>query len=373
MKTLRNILIILIVGIILGFINEFLIDRMFWSFFVQSLGASFWLLNILYCLIALFLVILVHELGHLMSFVFQNIRIKGIYVLCFVVIKINGKWKFKIFPKFLSLMGGLVIPDLPPIKNDEDYDRIIDVLKKALIAGPDTSIIYCGVISFLYIISLLIGNPIFAGIMFYVFVTTLLLTLIVVKASKVSYQGLFGDYIAERELGKNERFTLAYLLSAYEYATEEEQSKPYLWKMLIHELGKGLKVRNTFSLHLLIIYLHTVVFEGEIGCWDIFNQVKNLAPTVSREEAGFILYQYIIYLTYITEGLDKALTLLEKQKDMKFKVSENVRFYWEVFTNHALKLVDGSKYLNDPKFIHSSQNAWIYEPFEIENELPVIK
>lgn len=373
MKTFYRVLIIAIIGIAAGFINGWLSFQGFWEHFLLGLSAAPWYVNLIYVFLAIFLVILVHELGHLFSFLRHDIKIKAFYVLCFVFVKINGKWKFKFFPKFFTLMGGLVAADLPPVRNVEDEVKLVSILKRVLLAGPNMSIYYCIGIVVLYFIMLITPLYLVTGMLFYLSISTILLTLIVIKASRLSYQGLYGDYVAEKNIGSNERFTIAYLISAMTYSTHEKESSPYLWNRTLLELDKGLRLSNPHSISLILYYLHQVVFEGEIGCVGINDKLMKLLDRLPKTEDGFILYQYLIYLAYIEQGLDSALELLEKQKDLLFKVEQPVKLYWEIYTNHALKLVDGSAYLLNPKLQDSSSNAWIYLPFELPVELPVIK
>jgi hypothetical protein len=139
------------------------------------------------------------------------------------------------------------------------------------------------------------------GILFYLGVSTILLTLIVVKASKVSYQGLYGDYIAEKNIGSNERFTISYLLSAMSYSTSQKASTKYLWHRTLVELDKGIRISNPHSISLILHYIQQVVFEGEIGCVGINDKLIKLIDRLPKTEDGFILYQFLIYLSYIEQ------------------------------------------------------------------------
>src|SRR5690606_16074404 len=125
----------------------------------------------------------------------------------------------------------------------------------------------------------------------------------------------------------------------------QKASTKYLWHRTLVELDKGIRISNSHSISLILHYIHQVVFEGEIGCVGINDKLIKLIDRLPKTEDGFILYQFLIYLSYIEQGLDRALELLEKQKDFVFKVEDEVKQYWEVYTNHALKLVDGSSYL----------------------------
>src|SRR5690606_28362155 len=140
MKKIYRILIIAVIGTLVGFLNGWLSFNGFWEHFLLGLNASPWYLNLIYVFLAIFLVILVHELGHLFSFMRHNIKIKAFYVLSFVFVKIDGKWKFKFFPKFFTLMGGLVAADLPAIKHIDDEEKLVKILKRVLLAGPNMSI-----------------------------------------------------------------------------------------------------------------------------------------------------------------------------------------------------------------------------------------
>src|SRR5690606_22259033 len=105
----------------------------FWDQFTLGVTSLPWYVVIILIFTAFFLVVLVHEIGHLFSFIRQGIHVKAFYVLCFVFVNIDGKWKFKLFPKFLALLGGMVAPILPAISNEEEETKVIAILKKALL------------------------------------------------------------------------------------------------------------------------------------------------------------------------------------------------------------------------------------------------
>src|SRR5690554_2543632 len=110
-KRLIRILIIIVTGFLIGFINTLFIYDGVWGHFNKGLGSVFWWVHIIYFLVSLFLVILVHELGHLFSFLKHKVKVKALYALMFAFVKEEKRIKIRLVPKFLLLIGGIVIPD----------------------------------------------------------------------------------------------------------------------------------------------------------------------------------------------------------------------------------------------------------------------
>ena len=97
MKKSLKILIIIAAGAVFGFTMSFLIHNMYWDRFKTSLKTfSIWLYIIL-PFVFFFLAILVHELGHLFSFIFSKIKI--------IIIFINLNIKYCLFKKTQSLFN----------------------------------------------------------------------------------------------------------------------------------------------------------------------------------------------------------------------------------------------------------------------------
>src|SRR5690554_6533866 len=207
MKKLPKVIKTIIAGAIIGFLVSILIHS--GLTYKLSLGSKSigWYFYILLIVINFVLIILIHELGHLFSFVFSKIKIKALMVLIFVIKK-EKRWQFRVKIKNIKFIGGLVVPNFPAITNEEEYEDVKLKFKRALIMGPVTSIAY-----FLLLTTILIFVWIFTNnntlivILFYSFIITGVMTYLIHRSSKVNYKNLYGDYVAYKKFDE-EKFSL---------------------------------------------------------------------------------------------------------------------------------------------------------------------
>lgn len=211
MKKLKSILIIIVAGAIVGFTMSVLINNGLWS----SLGTSLSKLNIiLYFVLPVFfffIVILVHELGHLFSFLFSGIRIRALFVLVFIIKRdFDNKLKFEIKWSNIKLIGGLVVPNFNEITTEEEYKKIEKKFAKALIDGPIASVVYLilSIASFLLVWILTVSYFWIAFLFIHLIVVTLM-TILVLMSSMISTDNMYGDFAAYGKFKKDEKFVLA--------------------------------------------------------------------------------------------------------------------------------------------------------------------
>lgn len=372
-KKLLTILIIVLAGFMVGYINTLFIYESIWNHFFLGLNSVPWYVHVLYVFIGLFLVIMVHELGHFISFVRQGIKVKAIYVLCFALVNIEGKWKLRFIPKFLLLLGGIVIPDHLVIDNIEKEEEIILKFRKALIAGPNTSIVYgitIFVLWFLFSFTNLYGLN---GFLFTLMVATTLMTMLAVLSSKVSANGMYGDYVAEKELDNNKLFRLTYLTQLVSLIQRDEASLNYFWPSVIESLEKSTSITNRVYANLLLHYLHETIFEDQIGCTAIDKKMDGFVKRLPKNEDGYVMYHHFIYFYQSRNNPDKVSELLNELPTIGFKLDDKVKSFYQHLTNHLLKLSDESIYLENPENVITSSLAWIYEPLELKSEIKDIR
>ncbi len=372
-KKLVTILIVILAGFTVGYINTLFIYESIWNHFFLGLNSAPWYIHVLYLFIGLFLVIMVHELGHFVSFVRQGIKVKAIYVLCFALVKIDGKWKLKFVPKFLLLLGGIVIPDHLTIDTLEKEEEIILKFRKALIAGPNTSIVYGIAVFVLWLLFSFTDLYWLNGFLFTLMVATTLMTILAVLSSKVSANGLYGDYVAEKELDTNKLFRLTYLTQLVSLIKRDEASLNYLWTSVIEYLDKNTSITNRMYANLLLHYLHETVFEDQIGCTNIDRKIEGFVKRLPKNEDGFITYHHFIYFYYSRGNAHKVNELLNELPHIEFKLGDKVKDFYKHLTNHLLKVSDETAYLTDPKNVVTSSLAWVYAPLELKSEFKEIR
>lgn len=91
----------------------------------------------------LFLIeMIIHELGHCIVFAIHGINIKAVLFFLFAFINEDGRWKIKLCSWKQFFMGGMVVPQLPNIKSEEEYQKVRMIYARELLGGPIATIFF---------------------------------------------------------------------------------------------------------------------------------------------------------------------------------------------------------------------------------------
>ncbi len=371
-KGLKQILIVILIACLIGFFNTLATYEGFWNHFNKGLATSNFYLHILYGIISLFLVILIHELGHALTFMKYHIKIKALYVLCFAFVNDKG-WKLRFNFKFLLLLGGIVIPDVVRIDSQEKEDEVVGIFKKVLLAGPNTSLIYGVIIFILWLGFLFTSFYWISGFLFTMMLITSIMTILVVLSSKVSRPGIYGDYAAIKAFEDDQIFKLTYLLQLVSLVKRDELSLSYLWKKVVYTLEQNGFYSHKMYPNLLKHYLYEMTFEDQIGCTSVDQKIDKLVNRLPLNSDGYSLYFQMMYYYYKRDQMDIVYQLINDEKFNRYEIDKRVQNYHLRLTNHLLKFKDESAFLNEEKNQVSSTMDWVYKPLNIKYELKEIK
>jgi len=372
MRKFRHpILIAILIGLLYGFFNTLFVYEGFYKHFNKGLGAIHWSIHFIMIFLSLFLVILAHEMGHFISFVKNGIKPKAMYVLAIAFVNDNG-WKIRFVPRFLLLIGGIVIPEHVKIDSKSKEDEMVEIFKKVLLAGPKASIIY-GVAIFIFWLSMLFTNLyVFNGLLFTMMVVTTIMTILALLSSKIARSGMYGDFAANKAFDKDKVFRLTYLIQLTTLLDHDVDSMNYFWPKIVQTLEQTSNIKSSLSMNLLGQYLNEVVFEGRIACTAIENRLKTFVRKTPKNEDGLILYLNIIYYYAYMDERHKVLELINKLDTSKIDVDNKVLMYYLKLTNHLLGIKDESEFLNNPKHTYPSSFYWVYKPLQLKAELKPI-
>lgn len=333
-KGLIYIISMFIIGIFVGILSYY----GYLSSLFKGLSVVKWYYILPILIITFFINILVHELGHLIILRKQGIGIRAIYVLCFTVVKIGKKWHFSIYLRFLKLLGGLVMPNMYLIKDEETYQKSITDFSKGIKAGPLFSL-YLGICSIiLFVIAWISGLSVFIGLSFYFMGFTILITFMIMAASKVSVSGLYGDFVAYKRLQENKRFALAYILSSVDTSDHREESENFLWEKVIEALETRVELNSPEGQIFITHYIQKIVFENQIGSHKINENLKYVHQNlVLTKEEHYILGHELLYFYYQTNQTEIVARLkLRLEQVKKNPKSLKVYAYWEERTSYLL-------------------------------------
>ncbi|MGI6787053.1 MAG: site-2 protease family protein [Acholeplasmataceae bacterium] len=324
-----------------------------------------WWGHLLVVIGSIFLTLTIHELAHAFTFSIQKIKIKAVYLFMFMFIRKGRIFTLKINPKLLLLGGGLVVPLMPPVTNDQELEDIGKKLAKALIAAPITSIVFGFLTFIIFMIILLFSNNFtFISLMITATIVILLLTVLVIVASSASNEQAAGDFVAFQKV-KNDRDYLIQIISSYIVFNPEAEvlSKDYLLnKKIDYMLDKGLSY-NLITYSYLIDYLEGVIFENKLRNESLDNQIFCLNKNIlSRSNEGISVLFLISYLHYLSGDDDKTFELLDYIKNIKHpKVSQKYLEHELKRAYHLLNISDETEFLKSYHDIELGLN-WIFAP-----------
>lgn len=369
----KKIGIIILAFFIIGFLMSFLIHSGLWNKLIMGFKSINIFLAILLILIFFFLVILIHELGHLFSFLANGIKIRALYVLCFIFKRTKKGFKFEIYLPFLKLLGGIVVPELPNIRNDEEYKTVKTKFSKALIAGPMISLYYSILVTILFILSwTLTNNSFLIGFTACYFIITFLLTIIVMLSSKIHTNEIYGDFIAYKKMKDDELFQLNQIVQYITFRLEEDLlTTNYLIKRMEDYIKNNNVSYDLFSINLYSQYLNIILFKEDISVSnEIINKIEEYKINrLILNKHGLDLGYLIASLYYKINDLNKSFELyeiLKKNKNRHHK-EEDKELLRKQYA-HLMNLEDHTNELMKEENVFKDE-MWILKPIFDKDEL----
>ncbi|MDR2867896.1 MAG: M50 family metallopeptidase [Acholeplasmatales bacterium] len=329
----------------------------------DSFHNTFFLWDIIFCILLFYVILLVHESGHAMVFIFYKIPLRGL-----IVHMMGLKRKKHLVPffdiKLWWFIGGVVIPQIKEINNDDNkksYNQRRQVMKQSILAGPLTSIagwLINIILSILFIIYLNSGVLIVFSVLSLLLHTIMLA--IIIASSLAHNDNVTGDFPAYKKIKNDEAFFLKIL---YQYCDFDKDSDALILlkkseELKDHKGGLIDQMPEPANLFYLIYYLILNNYQS-----DFYDKYLNDLLTIKRdffnsEITYFIgglwafLYNYPLFmkiLTYFT-GANSPDALLFK------KALESLQTH-ELFLNEFQLKVGIEKYFIDFPLILN--NVWL--------------
>lgn len=368
MKKTKSILKVFIIGIILGIITSFLVYHPIGNYLTNSVGSIKWYVHILLIILFFILNIAVHELGHFIMAKSKGLKVKALYIFIFVFyLNEDNKIKFKISPKLAILLGGLLMIEPPLIRNDDEFNEYIENTKSSTIAGPITSVIFGISVVIITLILLFVQNLVLSGLMINVSLVTILMTLLVYKSSNLSYKGLYGDFVLNRKLDKDEIIKTALIVNNYKNTNYNEYMINLLTKTLVNNQHA---VNNSFYQSLLITYIELVLDDPNNYNSEL-NHILSIKPfKIRRDESGYILANYL-YLHYIqTQNEEYSSLYNDLLNNNNFSISAKTKEFWSLYTKALIGAdLDMLNKLSNKKAYYPNSTSWIINIIFDQNDL----
>lgn len=324
-----------------------------------------WWGHILVILGTILVAVSIHELTHAFVFSIKKIKIKAVYIFIFMFIRKKKYFKVKVNPKLILLGGGLVVPLLPPITNDEEMEEVGKAISKSLIAAPIASIVLglLWFVSFLLILSFS-GNFVLIALSISSTFTILILTVLINLASSVSSEMAAGDYVAYKRVLEDKDFLLQVISSYISFNPEaDELSREYLNAKKDDYLLQKTISNSLIGQYFAMDYLYDVIFKERERNIEIDKKIAKLSRhSLKKSNEGVTLIYLTAYNFYVTGEIEKAFELVNWLENIAgAKLANKHLEYEKRRAKYLLNISDELPFLLDKKNQYVGYD-WILEP-----------
>ena len=354
----------LIISFFVGVSSVLLVYTGMTSKFREGLATVAWYHWIIYLVIAFYVTLTLHELGHFIAFFVQKIKLRAIYLTVFVFYKTKKGWRFSIKPKLWVLFGGLVVPDLEKINDEKTYNDIANKFSKALMSAPIVTIVFLVLSILTFLMSYLFSDhAAWIGFITIFNLYVVLLSTLYIYTFKLSNQMFYGDFVAYRKMRTEEVFKYVQLNQYVSFGLEEKPYSVFLWEKSRELLKDNTLKRNIFDTMLVMSYLEGIIYEGMKPDLELEKKITALRPaSYAKVEHGLmVLYDLVLY-HYKLGNPKEAYDLIEKiEKYQGQNIKAELKVYLNKKAKHVTHLAYDQQYLND-KQNYPVEQSWIFEP-----------
>ena len=278
---------------------------------------------------ALLVTVCFHELAHAIAFKLQRIDIRMIAIFPICLIREKEGLKFHIAISMEIGFGGIVIPEIPTISNQTEYESFQGKMRVSLVSAPLCSA-FIGLISLILVLctTKYIGND-FCSYYFLFFSAVFLWSVYINLTSMLDLGSIVGDYSAVKKIKDNNGYALLqiynyFLLQENEKKFEMRENQRYFIEKL-YETGNNLSLdKEDNSINVLLI--NAVLYESlmrrnrdntEIINFDTDLWKRNIHNILNRLqfEAYFQTFSHAVICMHYNGKSEEALELWEKYKD----------------------------------------------------------
>ncbi len=362
----------LIAVFLIGCFYTTLIYNGIWFKLTSGLGSLSIFGYFLWFIFAFYFTLTLHELGHFIAFQIQKVKLRAIYLTIFVFYKDSKRWHFTIKPKLWILFGGLVVPDLGEIKNEEDYKSLSAKFSKSLIAAPIITISVLVIVLVTFVLLMIFGTHThFNGIFTINTLYITLLSLFYIYTFKLSNQMFYGDFVAYKKMKTDEIFELAEINQYTMFSMEEsEETIKFLWEKSQTAIKNKPLTTTMFYILILTNYLDGIIKMDYKSDGVIETKLKGLnISALSRTEHGLSLAYDLCIYDYKKGLIEQAFNRFNLiQRKTGKKLDEKMTLYLRNKTAHIIHYEDHSQFLSEKENLYIG-SAWIFEvlidPYEM--------
>lgn len=355
----------LIFSFFIGVFFTLLVYSGLWQKFVLGLQSISWYMWFVYGLLAFYITLIFHELGHFIAFKVQKIKLRALYITIFVFYKTKYGWRFTIKPKLWVLFGGLVVPDLDLIEDDRTYHEIAKKFAISLITAPIVTISLLSLSVIIFIFSIIFSiSSLWIGTISIVTFYVILLSTLYIYTFKVSNQNFYGDFVAYKKMKDDEVFRFTQMQQYMTFRVDQDHVfSKYMWEKS-KELLKTHKMRHDMIYTMLMTtYVEGILYHNQGMDEEIDQMITKLPITFYlRSEHGLTMAYDLCLYHYKTGRVERAYRLLEIiEKKPSKQIDQDVKVYLNKKAKHVMHIAYDYKFLNNKENIPYGL-SWIFEP-----------
>lgn len=357
------------IGLLIGFVIIYCIENDITIIKEEYLQNSL-TLNIVLILVSYIISIAIHELTHFFTFKKYKIKIKGIIILGCILIDEKNKWKFSFKPALIALLGGVVVPKYNKVNNEEEFNKLREIISKAMISAPIASAIL-GIIAVIVNITTLniIPNNIKSTV-FIITISMIIISIITTLSSLYENQYVVGDFPAYKLFRKDKFFSA---IQVYEYGMfadnqyETRVNSNYLRKIIYEELESRYekKTIDSYTIGIIDIIIQDYLIE-------IIDELPEVIITYSNyindNKEKFINdtnnIGILVRIAYLFNKLNKRESVNDLYKFLNDKFKDKDEYYKKQL-DHILGICDNKEYLSNIKNIKTNELNQLLEVFEV--------
>lgn len=320
-------------------------------------------------ILTFYISITLHELGHFFAFILNGIQIRMLTISIFSFIFDGEKWRLRLNRNNIGV-GGIAVPNLTVISNEEEFKKAQKGYANAIIAAPMVTLLLAIIGALLLLINFLkyrIINPyllIFGG-------TLLLINMFLFFTCFAKSDAVYGDFSAY-SLYKNNDFFAALMMYQYAmFSIDYENTRinnSYLKKILLRGFEERVKDRKTdlFTVSCATTFIDEYLIgimdelpKSIVYYIDYYYENKNQIIEKQETEQHRLLLLHIAYYFEKEGEHEKAVDIYDSF--IKTLSKSPVFDYWKIQGEQIIFKKDNSKYLLDKKNIKPSS---IYSVFK---------
>lgn len=320
-------------------------------------------------ILTFYISITLHELGHFFTFILNGIQMRMLSISIFSFIFDGEKWRLRLNRNNIGV-GGIAVPNLTVISNEEEFKKTQRGYANAIIAAPMVTLLLAIIGALLLLINFLkyrIINPyllIFGG-------TLLLINMFLFFTCFAKSEAVYGDFSAY-SLYKNDDFFAALMMYQYAmFSIDYENTRinnSYLKKILLRGFEERVKDRKTdlFTVSCATTFIDEYLIgimdelpKSIVYYIDYYYENKNQIIEKQETEQHRLLLLHIAYYFEKEGEHEKAVDIYDSF--IKTLSKSPVFDYWKIQGEQIIFKKDNSKYLLDKKNIKPSS---IYSVFK---------